>query len=152
MGATLSRGSAVREREDGSAGLERAAKRQRSAAAGSNNDMMCTASDRGGALVIAGEAADPPNLSTLPEDISMNIFRYLAGKSEGRHPRVGEPNDLQALLALGQTCRSLHTLLQKDEVWGELFPTVDSFEHHASIRERVFISRALKNTRKWQKS
>lgn len=99
--------------------------------------------------VVAGNIEVAPSLSTLPDSLLVHVLQYLAPQKEKQLADC-----LQTFLAIDCTCRSLHKVLGKDEVWKDVFPvyTPLEFEFNTSARERVFIIAALRRIKKEQKS
>lgn len=90
-----------------------------------------------------------PSLSALPDSLLVHVLQYLGPQKEKQLADC-----LQTFLAIDCTCRSLHNVLGKDEVWKDVFPvyTPMEFEFNTSARERVFIIAALRRIKKEQKS
>lgn len=99
--------------------------------------------------VVAGNIEVAPSLSALPDSLLVHVLQYLAPQEEKQLADC-----LQTFLAIDCTCRSLHNVLGKDEVWKDVFPvyTPMEFEFNTSARERVFIIAALRRIKKEQKS
>lgn len=99
--------------------------------------------------VVTSNIEVAPSLSTLPDSLLVHVLQYLAPQEEKQLADC-----LQTFLAIDCTCRSLHKVLGKDEVWKDVFPvyTPLEFEFNTSARERVFIIAALRRIKKEQKS
>ena len=85
---------------------------------------------------------DEVSLAQMNKDIIAHIFDFLAN----------DKDSIPAFLALSHTCRTFNNILGNDEIWESLYPeyTAKEFDYNTTPRERVFISRALSNVRRWQ--
>lgn len=99
--------------------------------------------------VVTSNIEVAPSLSALPDSLLVHVLQYLAPQKEKQLAGC-----LQTFLAIDCTCRSLHNVLGKDEVWKDVFPvyTPMEFEFNTSARERVFIIAALRRIKHEQKS
>ena len=100
-------------------------------------------------VVVTSNIEVAPSLSALPDSLLVHVLQYLTPQEEKHLSGC-----LQTFLAIDCTCRSLHNVLGKDEVWKDVFPvfTAKEFSFNTSARERVFIMAALQRIKHEQKS
>ncbi|KAL9183364.1 hypothetical protein ACHAXT_005151 [Thalassiosira profunda] len=107
------------------------------------NESVVLAND-GEAVIANRDDTEPPaTLSTMPQEVLVSILRL-----------VGIGYDiLPSCLALEATCTSLRDAMGMDEIWRELFPLFQlECENSTTKRETLFITKVLRNVRKYQKS